>query len=176
MHDKIRRHGQGIEMQSLWLDNVIFPVSCVSRLILPVSPLSDNPSADWQLTRGKLDEPENREHQPRHALYKAWETEREQKKKTSGKLKTEAIRKGDGGQRGLWENVLATKNKKGCLIAPQHEGKKTRAQKLLWLIKRSLTERSAKDNSFFSPRRDSELYPLRGCAVGFSLPSLKRCA
>ncbi len=162
-------------MQSLWLDNVIFPVSCVSRLILPVSPFSDNPSADWQLTRGKLDEPENREHQPRHALYKAWETEREQKK-TSGKLKTEAIRKGDGGQRGLWENVLATKNKKGCLIAPQHEGKKTRAQKLLWLIKQSLTERSAKDNSFFSPRRDSELYPLRGCAVGFSLPSLKRCA
>ncbi len=90
-------------------------LSCVSRLILPVSPFSDNPSADWQLTRGKLDEPENREHQPRHALYKAWETEREQKK-TSGKLKTEAIRKGDGGQRGLWENVLATKNKKAVWL------------------------------------------------------------
>lgn len=176
MHDNVRLHGQGIEMQSLWLDNVIFSVSCVSRLILPVSPLSDNPSADWQLTCGKLDELENREHQPRHALYKAWETEREQKKNTSGKLKTEAIRKGDGGQRGLWENLLATKNKKGSLIAPQHDRKKTRAQKLLWLIKRSLTERSAKDKLVFSPRRDSKLYPLRGCAVGFSLPSLKRCA
>lgn len=75
------------------------------RLILPVSLLSDNPSTDWQLTCGKLDEPENHEHQHRHALYKAWE-------KNSSKLKTEAIRKGDGGQRGLWENLLATKNKK----------------------------------------------------------------
>ncbi len=112
------------------------------RLILPVSLLSDNLSADWQLTCGKLDEPENHEHQHRHALYKAWE-------KNSSKLKTEAIRKGDGGQRGLWENLLATKNKKGSLIAPQHEGKKTRAQKSLWLIKRSLRERSAKDKFVF---------------------------
>lgn len=112
------------------------------RLILPVSLLSDNPSTDWQLTCGKLDEPENHEHQHRHALYKAWE-------KNSSKLKTEAIRKGDGGQRGLWENLLATKNKKGSLIAPQHEGKQTRAQKSLWLIKRSLRERSAKDKFVF---------------------------
>ncbi len=112
------------------------------RLILPVSLLSDNLSTDWQLTCGKLDEPENHEHQHRHALYKAWE-------KNSSKLKTEAIRKGDGGQRGLWENLLATKNKKGSLIAPQHEGKKTRAQKSLWLIKRSLRERSAKDKFVF---------------------------
>jgi len=36
------------------------------------------------------------------------------------------------------------------LITPQREGKKTRAQKWLWFIKRSLRERSAKDKFVFS--------------------------
>lgn len=53
--------------------------------------------------------------------------------------------------------MLATKNKKGSLITPQSEGKKTRAQKSLWLIKRSLREHSAKDKFvfFLSPRQQA---------------------
>ncbi len=149
----IDKYGQGIEMQSLWLEHVIFQwvvsgreglqtdITCQPAL-RTTSPLTDSsPVASWMSQRTT-----STSH--RHALYKAWE-------KNSSKLKTEAIRKGDGGQRWLWENLLATKNKKGSLIAPQHEGKKTRAQKSLWLIKRSLRERSAKDKFvfFFSPRQ-----------------------